>query len=235
MTAIYKKELRSYFLSPIGYVFIAVFLAFGGWFFTIGNLLSGYGDMSMVFGNMTTVFLFLIPILTMRSLAEEKNAKTDQLLLTAPIRLGDIVIGKVLAAVSVFMVALLITLIYPVILCFFTQPAWGEIIGNYIGFFLMGAAFVSIGVFISSLTENQIISAVCTFAILLLLFMIEWLSPSINNAFLLSVVDWLAITKRFNDFGTGIVDLGSVVYYLSIVAIFSFLTVRHLEKRRWSK
>ncbi len=235
MTAIYRKELRTYFLSPIGYVFIAVFLAFSGWFFTTINLLQAVGDMSYVFSNLTTVFLFLIPILTMRSLAEEKNSKTDQLLLTAPISIGSIVIGKVLAAVTVFMIALLITLLYPIILTMFTEPAWGEIFGNYIGFFLMGAAFVSIGVFISSLTENQIISAVCTFAILLLLFMIEWISPSINNTFLLSVIDWLAITKRFNDFATGIVNLESVIYYLSIVAVFSFLTVRHLEKRRWSK
>lgn len=235
MSAIFKREIKAYFYSPIGYIFVAVFAAFGGWFFTTMNLLSMSGELSYLFSNLMTVFLFLIPILTMRSLSEEKNSKTDQLLLTAPIRITNIVMGKLLAALAVFGVALVITLLYPLILSMFCEPAWGKIFGNYIGFFLMGAAFISIGIFISSLTENQIISAVCTFAILLLLFMINWISGFVQNEFMKQVIGWLAITDRFGDFSRGIIDLGSVIYYLSIVAIFVFLTVRHLEERRWSK
>lgn len=235
MSAIFKREIKAYFYSPIGYIFVAVFAAFGGWFFTTMNLLSMSGELSYLFSNLMTVFLFLIPILTMRSLSEEKNSKTDQLLLTAPIRITNIVLGKLLAALAVFGVALVITLLYPLILSMFCDPAWGEIFGNYIGFFLMGAAFISIGIFISSLTENQIISAVCTFAILLLLFMINWISGFVQNEFLKQVINWLAITDRFSDFSRGIIDLGSVIYYLSIVAVFVFLTVRHLEERRWHK
>lgn len=235
MSAIFKREIKAYFYSPIGYIFVAVFAAFGGWFFTMSNLLSANGNLSNLFNNLITVFLFLIPILTMRSLSEEKNSKTDQLLLTAPIRITNIVLGKLLAALAVFGIALAITLLYPLILSMFCDPAWGEIFGNYIGFFLMGAAFISIGIFISSLTENQIISAVCTFAILLLLFMINWISGFVQNEFLKQVINWLAITDKFSTFSRGIIDLSSVIYYLSIVAIFIFLTVRHLEERRWSK
>lgn len=235
MTAIFKKEIKSYFLSPIGYIFIAVYLAFSGWFFSTINLLQATGDMNYLFGNLITVFMFLIPILTMRSLAEEKNAKTDQLLLTAPISITGIVIGKMLAALSVFVIAMFITLLYPLILAMFTEPAWGEIFGNYIGFFLMGAAFISIGIFISSLTDNQIISAVATFAILLLLYMIDWITGFIQSEAVVAVIQWLSITEKFNEFSMGIINIQSVVYYLSVTGLFTFLTVRHLEKRRWSK
>ena len=235
MSAIYKKEVRTYFCSPIGYIFIAVFLAFSGWFFATQNLLSGYGDLDVVFGNLEIVFVFLIPLLTMRSLAEEKNLKTDQLLFTLPISITRIVIGKVLAATTVFVAALAVTLLYPVILSLFTEPAWGEVAGNYIGFFLMGTAFVAIGIFISSLTESQIVSAVCTFGILLLLFLIDWIVPVLQNTTVQNVVNWISITNRFNVISAGIVNLESVVYYLSLVVLFVFFTVRHLEKRRWSK
>ena len=180
-------------------------------------------------------FVFLIPILTMRTLAEEKNAKTDQLLLTAPISVSSIVIGKMLAAVTVYTIALLIMLIYPIIMSFFTTLAWGEVIGNYIGYFLMGAAFVSIGVYISSLTENQLIAAVSTLGILLALFLIDLFSGFINQPILKVIVEWISVNRQFYDFTSGIIKLEAVVYYLSIVALFTFLTVRHIENRRWSK
>ena len=235
MKAIFKKELRSYFFSPIGYIFIAIFLAFSGWFFATQNLLMGYGDLSVVFSNLTIVFVFLIPILTMRSLSEEKNSRTDQLLFTLPVSITRIVLGKVFAALTVFLAALAVTLVYPLILSLFTQPAWGEIFGNYIGFFLMGMAFITIGIFISSLTESQIVSAICTFAILLLLMIIDWVTPLLQNSVLESIVNFISITKRYSDFASGLINLESVVYYLSIVVVFVFFTVRQLEKRRWSK
>ena len=235
MTAIFKKELRSYFLSPIGYVFVAVFVFISSIFFVRFNLFGGLGDIQYVFSNLSLVFVLIIPILTMKSIAEEKNTKTDQLLLTAPIYIHSIVIGKLFAASIVYLCALMITFLYPLIMSIFTDLAWGEVIGNYIGFFLMGTSFISVGIFISSLTENQIISAVCTFGILLALYLIEMFSPLISNAFIATVVEAVSVNKRYYDFTTGIINVESVIYYLSIVAIFSFLTIRHLEKRRWSK
>ncbi len=235
MRAIFKKELRSYFCSPIGYVFVAIFFFVASLFFAMYNLFSGYGDINTVFGNMTMIFLFLTPILTMRSMAEEKNSKTDQLLLTAPVKVISIVLGKLLAAVTVFLIALAVTLVYPVILWGYTEPAWGKIVGNYIGFFLMGSAFVSIGIYISSLTENQIIAAVATFGVLFLLYLAEWFGSITDIVFIQTIISWLSITSKFSDFSMGLVNLQSVVYYLSIVAIFVFLTVSHTEKRRWSK
>lgn len=235
MKAIFKKELRSYFCSPIGYVFVAIFFFVASLFFAMYNLFSGYGDINTVFGNMTMIFLFLTPILTMRSIAEEKNSKTEQLLLTAPVKVSSIVLGKVFAAAAVLLIALAATIIYPLILMLFTTPAWGKIIGNYIGFFLMGLAFVSIGIYISSLTENQIIAAVATFGVLFLLYLAEWFGQVTSSPVLQTIIGWLSITSKFNDFSLGFVNLQSAVYYLSISAIFVFLTVTHIEKRRWSK
>ncbi len=235
MKAIFKKELRSYFCSPIGYVFVAIFFFVASLFFAMYNLFSGYGDINAVFGNMTMIFLFLTPILTMRSIAEEKNSKTDQLLLTSPVKVSSIVLGKLFASASVFLIALAVTLVYPIILTAFTTPAWGKVFGNYIGFFLMGMAFVSIGIYISSLTENQIIAAVATFGVLFLMYLAEWFGQVTSNGVLQTVIGWLSITSKFTDFSMGYVNLQSVIYYLSITAIFVFLTVNHIEKRRWSK
>ncbi len=235
MKAIFKKEFRSYFCSPIGYVFVAIFFFVASLFFAMNNIYMGYGDINAVFSNMTMIFLFLTPILTMRSLAEEKNSKTDQLLLTAPVNVTSIVLGKLFAAVAVFLVALGATLVYPLILWGYTEPAWGKIFGNYIGFFLMGAAFVSIGIYISSLTENQIIAAVATFGVLFLLYLVEWFGGVTNVAIIQRIINWLSVTSKFSEFSIGLINLESVVYYLSIIAVFVFLTVSHMEKRRWSK
>lgn len=235
MKAIFKKEFRSYFCSPIGYVFVGIFFFVASLFFAMYNLFMQYGDINMVFSNMTMIFLFLTPVITMRSIAEEKNSKTDQLLLTSPVKISSIVLGKLAAAMAVFGIALALTIIYPLILLGFTTPAWGKIIGNYIGFFLMGSAFVSIGIYISSLTENQIIAAVATFGVLFLLYLAEWFGSVTSNAVMQTVIGWISITEKFYDFSVGIINLQSVIYYLSIVVIFVFLTVSHMEKRRWSK
>ncbi len=235
MIAIFKRELKSYFYSPIGYVFIGFFMLVSGWIFSTQNLLYGTGELSYLFQNLTIVFLLLIPILTMRLLSEEKNNKTDQLLFTSPLSTTSIVTGKILSALCVFAIALVITLIYPLLISRYTTPAWSEIISIYIGFFLMGAAFISIGVYISSHTENQIISAVATFAILFVLYLADNILPSSENEYVQIVISWLSINQRYSDFAMGFVNLASVVYYLSIIGLFGFLTVHQLEKQRWSK
>lgn len=235
MKAIFKKEFRSYFCSPIGFVFVAIFFFVASLFFVMYNIFGGYGDINAVFSNMTMIFLFLTPVITMRSLSEEKNSKTDQLLLTSPVKVSSIVLGKLFAAMSVLAIAMGLTVVYPVLLLSFTTPEWGKIIGNYVGFFLMGTAFVSIGIYISALTENQIIAAVSTFGVLFLFYLAEVFVPMVGSEFLRVIVEAISITEKFYDFSMGVIDISSVVYYLSIVVIFVALTVIHIEKRRWSK
>jgi len=163
MIAILKRELRAYFWSPIGYIFVGFFLLLAGFFFALSNLLYGYSNFIAVFGNMNVVLLILVPILTMRLLSEERKTKTDQILLTSPVSITGVIVGKYLAALSVLLIALLITGIYPIILSLFCKPPVGEILGAYIGFFLMGASFISMGLFVSSLTESQVTAAVASF------------------------------------------------------------------------
>lgn len=238
MYAIFKKELKQYFISPIGYVFIAVFMCVSGFFFWGYNIASGSADMTGFFSQMTFVFLIMVPFLTMRLIAEEKSAKTDQLLFTSPITSAEIVWGKALAAFAVFAVTAVIMLIYPIVLmmCYDGKFAWGVTFCNYIGFFLMGCAYISIGLFISSFTENQIISAALTFAVLLLLYLVQALSDVFASNAVKSIINALAINVRYNnDFALGILSLPSVIYYLSIVCIFVFLTYRNIELRKISK
>lgn len=173
MLAIMNKELRSYFASATGYIFMSFFLLISGIFFSIINLLGANSLYNNVLSRITFVFLFVVPILTMRLISEETKQKTDQLLLTSPLKVADIVLGKYLAALILFLVTLFITGLFPVILSFFGNVVIGEIIGGYIGFFLLGAAFISVGLFISSLTDNQVISAVVTVGTLLILWIMD--------------------------------------------------------------
>lgn len=238
MGAIFAKELRQYFSSPIGYVFIAVFMGVSGFFFWGANIASMSADMNSFFSQMTMIFLFMIPFLTMRLLAEEKNSKTDQLLFTSPVTTFEIVMGKAFAAFAVFGITILLMLVYPLTLTFLYDGklAWGVVFSNYIGFFLMGCSYISIGLFISSLTENQIISAVITFAVLLVLYLIQIFSDLFASNAVKTIINAIAINVRYNkDFALGIVNLPTIVYYLSVITIFIFLTLRKIELRKISK
>ncbi len=234
MISILKKEFKTYFYSPIAYVFIGFFLLLSGYFFATTNLFYGAADMKMVFGNMNIIFLFLTPILTMRLLSEEKRSKTDQLLITSPVNITGIVLGKYFAAVAVLLIALLITGIYPLILSIFGSPATAETLGGYLGFFFLGTSFIAIGLFISSLTESQITSAIVSFGVLIFLWVIDWIVPAVQNQFFANILEWLSILKRFQDFLIGVLNLTPILYYLTFSAIFIFLTIQVLEKRRWS-
>lgn len=173
MLSVIKKELRTYFTSMTGYIFLASFLFFTGLFFTLLNLGGASPNYNNVLSNIQFIFLLAVPMLTMRLLAEEAKQKTDQLLLTSPLPLKDMVIGKYLAAVAVFFGALAITFVYPIIMSTLGDISWGEIIGSYIGFFLFGCALIAVGLFISSVTENQVVAAVATFTTLLLLWLLD--------------------------------------------------------------
>lgn len=237
MLAIFKKELKQYFLSPVGYVFIAVFMAVSGFFFWSINIVFMTADMSSFFSQMTIVFIFMIPFLTMRLIAEEKSAGTDKLIFTVPLSTLQIVIGKAFAAFAVFAITILCMLVYPVTLTLYYDGAlaWGVIFSNYIGFFLMGSSYIAIGLFISSLTENQIISAVVTFAVLLVLYLIQIFSDLFASNTVKYIINALSINVRYNkDFAVGIINLPTIVYYLSIISIFIFLTCRRLELRKIS-
>jgi ABC-2 type transport system permease protein len=181
MLAVFRREIRAYFISPIGFTFIGFFLLLAGLFFAFTNLLSGSPNYTSVLSSLTFVFLFLVPILTMRLLSEDMKQKTDQLLITSPLSITGIVIGKYLAAVGVLLITLIITVIYPVIMSFYAVGglAWWEILGGYIGFFLLGSCFISVGLFFSSLTDNQLIAAVITFAALLFIWILDPISQGL--------------------------------------------------------
>jgi len=183
MLAVFRRELAAYFVSPIGFTFIGFFILLAGVFFAISNLLSGNPNYTGVLGSITFIFLFVVPILTMRLISEETRQKTDQLLITSPLGIVGIVVGKYFAAVGVFLITLLITLIYPIIMSFFALGGlgWWEIIGGYIGFFLLGSSFIAVGLFFSSLTDNQLIAAVETFAALLLIWILDFIAQSVPS------------------------------------------------------
>jgi ABC-2 type transport system permease protein len=183
MLAVFRRELRAYFASPIGFVFVGFFILIAGVFFAISNLLSGNPAFTGVLSSLTFIFLFLVPILTMRLLSDEMRQKTDQLLITSPLRISGIVLGKYFAAVGVFVITLLITVLFPVIMSFFSLLGlgWWEILGGYIGFFLLGCSFIAVGLFFSSLTDNQLIAAMVTFAALLLIWILDFVAQSVPS------------------------------------------------------
>lgn len=244
MLAIYKRELRAYFKSPIGYIFIGLCVLVAAIFFTVINLAVGYTDMSAFFSNVSVVYIIVIPILTMRSLAEERKNRTDQLLMTAPVQTSQIVMGKFFAAVTVLLITCVVMLIFPLILRIYGNVALGEICIGYLGLFLLGTLFVSIGIFMSSLTENQVVAAVSTGAVLLLLWFMSAFSGQIASAFttgfmaklasmIANLLNFFAVTTRFQDFTMGVLNFVPIFYFVSIAFLFVFLSSRVVERRRW--
>jgi len=230
--AIAGRELRSYFASPIFYVVTAAFLVVTGYLFTLILFYSREASLRGVFANMSILLIILGPALTMRLLAEEHRTGTIELLLTSPVRDFEVVLGKFLAGVGLLLAMLAITLYYPLLLFLYGSPEKGSIIGGYVGVILLGAVFIAIGLFASSLTANQIVAAVLTFMMLLLLWLIgaagDFASPPLADIF-----RYMAVDTYYSDFTRGVVDTKAVVYYLSVVAVFLFATVRSLETRRW--
>jgi ABC-2 type transport system permease protein len=228
MLAVFRRELAAYFSSPIGFTFIGFFILLAGVFFAISNLLSGNPNYTGVLGSITFIFLFVVPILTMRLISEETRQKTDQLLITSPIGITGIVLGKYLAAVAVFLITLIITLVYPVIMSFFALGGlgWWEIVGGYIGFFLLGSSFIAVGLFFSSLTDNQLIAAVETFAALLLIWILDFIAQSVPSdavsglVFLALLAIALVALVFFSTRSTGAATLTFVVLAVVLVLLF---------------
>ena len=233
MFAILKRELSAYFASPIGYIYLAVFYVFSGYFF-FGVLYSNTTSLSNVFNGMFTIIMLLIPILTMRLLSEDRKNKTDQALLTAPINLISLVMGKFLSALIVYALGVAITLVYAIIIATFARPDWMVICGNIVGMLLLGAALIAIGMFISALTENQVIAAVGGFAAGFSLILVDSLSTLVTIDWLSIFISGLSLMVRYDEFTRGILDISNVLFLVSVCAVFIFFTVRVFEKRRWS-
>ncbi len=245
MKAIYKRELRSYFTSPIGYVFVAVYLVLSGVLFAYTTLLSAISGGSADIGTYFTVlicgFSFLLPLLTMRLFADDRRMKTEQLLLTAPVSIGGMVGAKFLAAYTVFAGTYAVSALDFMLLYIYndttgvvTEKNTAMLVGYSIAVLLLGAAFIAIGVFVSSLTEHQITAVIATIAILVFCLCCGMLNSVISFAPLRSVLSWLSIYSRFQNFAYGVFDFNAIIYYLSITFVFLFVTVRVYEKRRWA-
>ena len=247
MFAIYKKELRSYFINPVGYIFVGIFLAFCAVAFGYSTMLSGSYDTSTYFTLMIFSMVILIPLLTMRLFAEERKMRTEQLLLTSPVTITGMVLGKFFAAFTLFCSCVLISCINLIPLYAMAAkergmqsyttvhigPLTSAIIGSLIGIILIGAAFIAIGTLISALTENQLASAIISISVILFFVIIGLFSSLIDIYPIRAALNWLSVLGRFGNFSVGVFDYSALLYYVSITFIFVFLTVRVYEKRRW--
>lgn len=247
MFAIFKKELRSYFINAIGYVFVGVFLAVAALLCCYTTLGAKSYDTSSYFQMMIFSFIILIPLLTMKLFAEEKKLRTEQLLLTAPVSIPGMILGKYFAAFALFLASVLVSCINFFPLYSYANieaagksyadehvgPATAEIISCLVGIVLIGAAFIAIGLFVSSLTENQLAAAVITVAIIFVMLVLDILNQYIDVYAIRFVISWFCVISRFSYFTSGILDFASIIYYISITAVFLLLTVRVYDKRRW--
>ena len=230
MSAIFKREFKTFFTSPIGYFVLAVLFGFSGFYFFASNMYAGSADLSGVFGGLFTIVLLLV-----RLLSDDKRQRTDQALLTAPVSLTGIALGKFLAALLLFAIGISITLVFAVIIAFQVTPDWLVIVGNYVGLLLLGGMVIAIGLFISSLTESQFIAALGTFVVSFAMIMVDSLGSVFSSVkWITSVVNYISVSSRYSDFTSGVINYDNVVFFLSLQALFVFLTVRVLDRKRWS-
>lgn len=234
MLAIYKREMRSYFTTPLGYVFLGVFYAVSAAVFCFTTLFSMSSELTSYFSIMLECFVVLLPLLTMKLFTEEKRQRTEQLLMTAPVSVFSIVAAKFLAAYTMFAGATLTSALSFVILAFYGHLKVALIFGNLLALLLVGMAFIAIGLFISAITESQLSAAVATIAVLLVLMVISFACDYIGVYAIRFVIESLSVFYRFQNFAQGIFDFAGLFYYLSISAAFLFLTMRVLDRRRWA-
>lgn len=230
MYAIFKRELKSYFFSPIAYVILGLFFVFTSILFMLGNLYSLSADLSGVISTMGFLLIFFVPIITMRSLAEDRKNGTEVLLATSPVTLTSRIVGKYLAAFTVLMSLTVMSMLYPLILSIFGKLSFSLLFSQYVGFILLGMAFVSIGIFASSLTENQIIAAVLGVVMLFVIWLLDALSVSIGG-WIGKVMQWISLTTRYQDFNYGDLKLANIFYFISFTVTFVFLTIRVIDRK----
>ena len=257
MLAIYKKEMRSYFINPVGYVFIGVFLALSAGLCCYTTLQSNTYSTASYYYWLILSMIIIIPLLTMRTFSEERKMRTEQMLLTAPVSITGMVMGKYLAAMTIYGGSLLVSCINLIPLYIIGKeetaadpdgltikgPVTPEIIGSLLGVLLVGAVFIAIGILISSMTENQLSAAVVTIAVLAVMLILNILNNVgseeagtrlINNYAVRYVIDWISVVSRFTNLQYGILDWSAMLYYVSMTFIAMYLTVRVYERRRWA-
>jgi ABC-2 type transport system permease protein len=227
-----RRELAAYFASPIAYMVAAAFLALSGYLFAVILITSRQASLSGLFFNVNVIMLFVAPLLTMRLLADEQSKGTLELLLTAPVRDWEVVLGKFLAALGLFAAMLVCTLLYPLLLWYVGgSPDVGPIVTGYLGLLLLAAAMLAVGTLTSALTENQIVAAVLAFGILLFLWLIDAAGNVASGA--ADVLRALSLPSHYDDFARGAINLEDVVYYLSLTIGALFIATRALETRRY--
>lgn len=236
MFAIYKRELKSYFRSFIGFLFIAATLFFVSLYYFVYNMLSGYPYVSYAISSVTFLFMITVPILSMRILAEERHSKTDQLILTAPVSVGGIVMGKFLALLTIFLIPTAVVCTYPLIMNGFGSVPMGESYLAVLAFFLYGMTAIAIGLLISSLTESQVIAAVVSFIVLFLGYMMSSICNLISSTgnLLTKILGCFDLATPFNEMLNGTLNLQSVIYFISLTVLALFLAVQAIQKRRYS-
>lgn len=234
MFAIYKRELRAYFTTAVGYVFLAVIVALSAVAFSLTTILQATNDVTTYFTVLLFILMVALPVLTMKLFSEERKMRTEQLLLTAPVSIAKIVAAKFFAAFTVFFGANLLCSLAYITLFIYSEPEGGIILGNIIAITLVGASFIAVGIFVSSLTENQLAAAIGTFGILLTMLGVGLLSAVIPWYPVRYVLGWFSILTRYSNFTSGFFDFAALFYYASVCFIFLFLTCRVLERRRYS-
>ncbi len=232
MLAIYKRELSSYFINPIGYVFVAVYLVISGALFAATTLFEMSSDVTSYFSYMLFAFVVLLPLLTMRSFSEERKTRTEQLILTSPVTLFGIVMAKFLAAMTLFVSCQLAASLAFIILAQYAPVKAAIFFGNLLAVVLVGMAFISVGIFVSAITENQLAAAVGTVGLLLGFLLIGYLNSVINVYWVRFLINCVSIWARFQNFGQGVFDLAALFYYISVTFVFLLLTVRIYDRRR---
>lgn len=247
---ILKRELYVYFSSPIAYVVVSIFLLLSGYFFYSAfayfSIISmqamrmpGVGGLNVtdivldpMFGNMSVIMLLMMPLLTMRLFAEEKKSGTLELLLSYPIRETELLFGKFAACAVVLLIMLGLTWLYPFLLWFYAKPDMGPIVTGYLGLFLMGAAFIALGLMVSSLTENQIVAAAISFGAILMFWLIGWAETFVGPV-LGKVLSHVSVLEHFENFSKGVIDTRDIIYYINFNILFLFMTIRSLESKQW--
>ncbi|MBE7065348.1 MAG: ABC transporter permease [Ruminococcaceae bacterium] len=237
MKAIFKREMHAYFTSPLAYFLIGSFLALTGLNFWNMNLVNRSIEFTNTLNALSSFLPFFIPVITMKLLSEEKRNGTEVLLRTSAVKMRRVVLGKYFAAFCLFLLMVLFTVVCPIILSFNMNDGgvfpWAKTVGGYIGFLLLGCAYLSVGMLASSLSENQTLSAVIGMVVLLLLSFVENIGTQLGGT-LGSILVWISLSSRYADFATGLFNLTSVVYYLSFTVVILFITVVNIERKRWN-
>ena len=233
MRAVFKREMRAYFTMPIGYIVVAVMILLTGMYFSY-MCQSSYSNISFVFSSISSIALLMAPIITMRLFSEDRKQKVDQALFTAPVKLINIILGKFLAAFTLFMIPMSITLIYQIILSFTGDVSWLIYLSDIMGITLMGAAIISVGLFISALTESQMIAGIFGMAVSFFIMQIDYFASTVNISWFTNFCTAISFITRYNAFTSGQFDFSNVVFFVSVVVVFLYLTHLVFDKKRWA-